>query len=464
MRKGRFSDAAAEIAQHYSQSVSFDWRLYRHDIAGSIAHARALAQAGILTSEELEKIYNGLHDIEKEIADGKFEWDQSLEDVHMNIEAALTKRIGAAGAKLHTARSRNDQVALDLRLYVKAETAEIGARLRSLQTALLNLAEQHVDVMMPGYTHLQRAQPIFFAHYLLGQMEAFERDGDRLSDCLTRTDVLPLGAGALAGSTIVLNRTFVAAQLGFSSVSQNSVDAVGDRDFVSEFLFCLAMIGLHLSRLSEDLIIWSTNEFGFVEFSDAFSTGSSLMPQKKNPDMAELTRGKTGRLYGNLVSILTTVKALPSSYNRDLQEDKHALFDSVDTVKAALEVFAAMLPELTVNRERMERAANDPNLLATDLAEYLVKKGVPFREAHEVVGKLIARASEKNLALDNLSLLEMQEASPLFGDEVTTIFDARRSLEKRGAIGAPSPENVAARIEHWRSLLGQTVAAGVAPA
>ena len=462
MRKGRFSDAAAEIAQHYSQSVSFDWRLYRHDIAGSIAHARALAQAGILTSEELEKIYNGLHDIEKEIADGKFEWDQSLEDVHMNIEAALTKRIGAAGAKLHTARSRNDQVALDLRLYVKAETAEIGARLRSLQTALLNLAEQHVDVMMPGYTHLQRAQPIFFAHYLLGQMEAFERDGDRLSDCLTRTDVLPLGAGALAGSTIVLNRTFVAAQLGFSSVSQNSVDAVGDRDFVSEFLFCLAMIGLHLSRLSEDLIIWSTNEFGFVEFSDAFSTGSSLMPQKKNPDVAELTRGKTGRLYGNLMSILTTVKALPSSYNRDLQEDKHALFDSVDTVKAVLEVFAAMLPELTVNRERMERAASDPNLLATDLAEYLVKKDMPFREAHEVVGKLIARASEKNVALDNVSLLEMQEASPLFGEDVTTIFDARRSLEKRGAIGTPSPENVAARIKHWRALLDQTVAESAA--
>jgi argininosuccinate lyase len=454
----------AEIAQRYSQSVSFDWRLYRHDIAGSIAHAAALAHAGILTSEEREKIDKGLREIEIEIENGKFEWDQSLEDVHMNIEAALTKRIGAAGAKLHTARSRNDQAALDLRLYVKAEIGEIRSGLRSLQSALLHLAEQHIDVVMPGYTHLQRAQPIFFAHYMLAQIEAFERDADRLSDCLTRTDVLPLGAGALAGSTIVLNRTFVAGQLGFSSVSQNSIDAVGDRDFVAEFLFCLAMIGLHLSRLSEDLIIWSTNEFGFVEFSDAFSTGSSLMPQKKNPDMAELTRGKTGRLYGNLVSILTTVKALPSSYNRDLQEDKHALFDSVDTVKAALEVFAAMLPELTVNRERMERAAGDPNLLATDLAEYLVKKGMPFREAHEVVGKLIARASEKNLALDNLSLLEMQEASPLFGDEVTTIFDARRSLEKRGAIGASSPENVAARIEHWRRLLDQTVAAGVPPA
>ncbi|PYL88118.1 MAG: argininosuccinate lyase [Verrucomicrobia bacterium] len=464
MRTGRFSDVAAEIAQRYSQSVSFDWRLYRHDIAGSIAHAAALAHAGILTSEEREKIDKGLREIETEIENGKFEWDQSLEDVHMNIEAALTKRIGVAGAKLHTARSRNDQAALDLRLYVKAEIGEIRSGLRSLQSALLHLAEQHIDVVMPGYTHLQRAQPIFFAHYMLAQIEAFERDADRLSDCLTRTDVLPLGAGALAGSTIVLNRTFVAGQLGFSSVSQNSIDAVGDRDFVAEFLFCLAMIGLHLSRLSEDLIIWSTNEFGFVEFSDAFSTGSSLMPQKKNPDMAELTRGKTGRLYGNLVSILTTVKALPSSYNRDLQEDKHALFDSVDTVKAALEVFAAMLPELAINRERMERAAGDPNLLATDLAEHLVKKGMAFREAHEVVGKLIARASEKNLALDNLSLLEMQEASPLFGEDVTTIFDARRSLEKRGAIGAPSPENVAARIEHWRRLLDQTVAAGVPPA
>src|ERR1700682_4907713 len=435
MRKGRFSGAAAEIAQRYSQSVSFDWRLYRHDVAGSIAHAAALAHAGILTSEEREKIDKGLREIEIEIENGKFEWDQSLEDVHMKIEAALTKRIGAAGAKLHTARSRNDQAALDLRLYVKAEIGEIRSGLRSLQSALLHLAEQHIDVVMPGYTHLQRAQPIFFAHYMLAQNEAFERDADRLSNCLTRTDVLPLGAGALAGSTIVLNRTFVAGPLRFSRVSQNSIDAVGDRDFVAEFLFCLAMIGLHLSRLSEDLIIWSTNEFGFVEFSDAFSTGSSLMPQKKNPDMAELTRGKTGRLYGNLVSILTTVKALPSSYNRDLQEDKHALFDSVDTVKSALEVFAAMLPELTVNRERMERAPGDPNLLATDLAEYLVKKGMAFREAHEVVGKLIARASEKNLALDNLSLLEMQEASPLFGEEVTTIFDARRSLEKRGAIG-----------------------------
>jgi argininosuccinate lyase len=319
--------------------------------------------------------------VEKEIGSGKFEWDASLEDVHMNIEAALTKRVGAAGEKLHTARSRNDQIVLDLRLYVKAEIAEVLGRLRSLHIALLDLAERDFDVLMPGYTHLQRAQPITFSHYLLGQMEAFERDVNRLRDCLARTDVLPLGSGALAGSTIVLDREGVARDLGFSGVSPNSVDAVGDRDFACEFLFCLAMIGMHFSRLSEDLIIWSTTEFGFLEFSDSFSTHSSLMPQKKNPDMAELTRGKAGRLYGNLMSMLTTMKALPPSYNRDIQEDKRALFDSVDTIKSALEVFAAMLPDLNINRGRMENAARDSSLLATDLADYLVKKGTPFREA-----------------------------------------------------------------------------------
>src|SRR5438876_6241136 len=398
MRTGRFKKPAAEIAQRYSESVFFDWQLYRFDIAGSIAHAAALARAGIISVDELQKIEIELRAIEKEIESGKFEWHRSLEDVHMNIEAALTKRIGAAGAKLHTARSRNDQIAVDLRLYVRTEGREATTHLRQLQIALLNLAEQHLDVIMPGYTHLQRAQPISFSHYLLGQMEAFERDGERLRDCLVRTDVFPLGSGALAGSSIVLDRERMARELGFSRVSQNTIHAVSDRDFVCEFLFCLAMIGLHLSRLSEDLIIWGTSEFGFLEFSDAFSTGSSLMPQKRNPDVAELTRGKTGRLYGNLMSILTTMKALPSAYNRDLQEDKEALFDSVDTVSAVLEVFAAMLPELKVNRKRMQAAASDPNLFATDLAEYLVKKGVPFREAHELVGRLVARASEMNLA------------------------------------------------------------------
>ncbi len=455
MRKGRFKKPAAELAQRYSESVSFDRRLYRYDIAGSIAHAAALAQAEIITADERRKIEKELRAIEKEIESGKFEWEQSLEDVHMNIEAALMKRIGAAGAKLHTARSRNDQIALDLRLYVKEESREVDAHLRRLQNALLYLAEQHLDVVMPGYTHLQRAQPIFLAHYLLAQIEAFARDAERLRDCNARTDVLPLGSGAIAGSTIVLDRVLMAQQLGFSQVSQNSLDAVGDRDFVCEFLFCLAMIGMHLSRLSEDLITWSTHEFGFVEFSDAFSTGSSLMPQKKNPDMAELTRGKTGRLYGNLLSILTTLKALRSSYNRDMQEDKEALFDSVDAVRAALEVFSAMLPKIKINRSRMEAAAGDPNLFATDLAEYLVKKGMPFREAHKIIGQLVARSVTKETQLNRVPLAEMRKLSPLFAVDVANVFDIRRSLSERRAIGAPSPENVAAQLKRWRSDLGR---------
>jgi argininosuccinate lyase len=453
MRKGRFSRPAADVAQRYSESVSFDQRLFRHDIAGSIAHAAALVEARIINGEDFDKIEKGLREIEQEIAAGKFQWDTQAEDLHMNIEAALTKRIGAAGAKLHTARSRNDQVALDLRLYVKAEIIEVLARLRALQSALLNLAHQHVDLVMPAYTHLQRAQPIFFSHYLLAQIETFERDASRLGHCQKRVEVLPLGSGAVAGSTIVLNRESIAKRLGFAQVSQNSLDAVSDRDFVCEFLFCLAMIGLHLSRLSEDLIIWSTTEFGFIEFSDAFSSGSSLMPQKKNPDMAELTRGKTGRLYGNLMSILTTLKGLPSSYNRDLQEDKEALFDSVDTVRAALDVFAAMLPELKVNAARMEAAANDPNLFATDLAEYLVKKGMPFREAHETIGQIVRRAVETNRTLDKMSLGDLQAISPLFDVDLASVVDVRRSLAARQAVGAPSPENVAARIQHWRTRL-----------
>jgi len=456
MRKGKFNKPAAEIAQRYSESVSFDWRLYRYDIAGSIAHTAALARAGIISSAECRKIEKGLRAIEKEIESGKFKWDSALEDVHMNIEAVLTKRTGPAGAKLHTARSRNDQVAVDLRFYVKAEIAEVLSRLRNLQRALLGLAEKHIDVVMPGYTHLQRAQQVTFSHYLLAQIEAFERDAERLRDCSSRTDVLPLGSGALAGSTITLDREPIACELGFSRISQNSIDAVSDRDFVCEFLFCLAMIGMHLSRLSEDLIIWSTSEFGFVEFSDAFSTGSSLMPQKKNPDMAELTRGKTGRLYGNLMSILTTMKALPSSYNRDMQEDKEALFDSVDTVRSALEVFAAMLPQLKINGERMIAASSDPNLLATDLAEYLVKKGTPFRQAHAIVGKIVAQCEARKIRLNELPLAELKKFSPLFDRDVSKIFDIASALAKRRAIGAPSPKNVAAQIRRWHSHLGVT--------
>jgi argininosuccinate lyase len=453
IRKGRFRKSMASTAARYSESLSFDRRLYRYDIAGSIAHAAALAKAGIISAEERKKIAAGLLEIEREIGSGKFQWNESLEDVHMNVESALTNKIGATGAKLHTARSRNDQVALDLRLYVKDQISEVAKRLKEFQRALVSLAAKHADVLMPGYTHLQRAQPVLFAHYLLGYVESFSRDAERLNDCFRRTDVLPLGSGALAGSTVVLDRESIARDLKFSRVSQNSLDAVSDRDFVCEFLFCLAMIGMHLSRVSEDLILWSTSEFGFVEFSDEFSTGSSLMPQKKNPDMAELTRGKTGRLYGNLMSILTTLKALPSSYNRDLQEDKEALFDSIDTVSAALEVFSAMLPGLKINRDKMKEAASDPNLLATDLAEYLVKKGMPFRKAHEIVGALVADATGKRTRLSDIPLTKLKKASPLFDVDVAEVFDVRRSLSARHATGAPSPENARAQIRRWRKEL-----------
>jgi len=449
MRQGRFKSSASEIAQRYSESVSFDRRLYRHDIAGSIAHASALAAVGILNSDELERVRRGLREIENEIATGKFEWDKSLEDVHMNIESALTKRIGPAGAKLHTARSRNDQIALDLRLYVLEEITETTTRVRAVQKALLLLAQKYSELLMPGYTHLQRAQPIYFSHYLLGQIEALERDHERLGETRRRADVMPLGSGAIAGSTIAVDREAIAKSLGFERVTQNSVDAVSDRDFVADFLFCLAIIGVHLSRFSEDLILWSTAEFGYIEFSDAFATGSSLMPQKRNPDMAELTRGKSGRLIGNLVSLLTMLKGLPSSYNRDLQEDKEVLFDSVDTVSAALEVFAAMLPELVVHRERMESAAADPQLLATDLAEYLVRKDVPFRQAHAIVGKLAASGKPLNTFSDD----EFRAASDAFGPDVHEIFDIRAVLRRRTATGAPSPENIERQIARWHQLL-----------
>jgi argininosuccinate lyase len=449
MRKGRFTDRLADVALRYSESVSFDRQLFKHDIAGSLAHAAALRAANVITREEETQIVAGLREIEQEIEADKFDWDAQFEDVHMNVEAALTKRIGVAVAgKLHTARSRNDQVALDLRLYAKAEVASVRGGIADLQRALIDLADRHSDVLMPGYTHLQRAQPVLFAHYLLGVVEALARDEDRLKDCAKRVDVMPLGSGALAGSTIVLDRELIAQQLGFSAISQNSMDAVSDRDFVAEFLFCLALLGTHLSRFSEDLILWSTAEFGFITFSDAFSTGSSLMPQKKNPDMAELTRGKTGRLYGNLVAVLTMLKGLPSTYNRDLQEDKEPLFDSVRTVRTALGVFTEMMSTFTINSARMAAAASDPNLLATDLAEYLVQRGVPFREAHATIGELAAQSAASGTPLDKIC-----KTSSLFGSDVAHVFDPRESMRRRKAVGAPSPQNVRAQIARWRKLL-----------
>ncbi|MBV9128741.1 MAG: argininosuccinate lyase [Verrucomicrobia bacterium] len=453
MWTGRFAQETDAGLRAFSESVSFDWRLYPHDIAGSLAHAAALHAASLLSAEELGQIEAGLGAIRDEIARGEFQWRTDLEDVHMNIESALTARIGAAGAKLHTARSRNDQVALDLRLYLRAEIDLIVEKLRAMQRALVGLAERHADAVLPGYTHLQRAQPVLFAHHLLAYVEMFERDIGRLGDGRRRLDVLPLGSGALAGSTINLDRALIAQKLGFPAVSQNSMDAVSDRDFAAEFLAAAALCGMHLSRLSEDVILWTTSEFAFLTLSDAFTTGSSLMPQKKNPAVAELTRGKTGRLYGNLLRLLTVLKGLPMTYNRDLQEDKEAVFDTVDTLKITLGVFAAMLGEARAETGNMARAAADPNLLATDLADYLVLKSVPFRQAHEIIGKLVATCAQRGVGFPQLTLADFRAESGAFDEDVFAVLDLRRSLESRRNPGAPSPANVSAQLARWREKL-----------
>jgi argininosuccinate lyase len=453
MWKGRFRQETAPALQRFSESISFDWRLYRFDILGSIAHAKALEKAGILTPEELSQIENGLRQIEAEITEGKFPFRMELEDVHMNIEAALTERIGPAGAKLHTARSRNDQVALDLRLYLRHESDLLDLRIRELQLALMELAKRNSAAILPGYTHLQRAQPVLFAHHLLAYVEMLERDKDRLRDARGRINRMPLGSGALAGSTIELDRTYIAELLDFPEITHNSMDAVSDRDFVAEFLFVISLIGIHLSRLSEDLILFASAEFRFLRISDAYSTGSSLMPQKKNPDVCELTRGKTGRLVGNLVAMLTNLKGLPMTYNRDLQEDKEAIFDSLDQVSNTLEVFAGMIREIEIEPERMLSAASDPGLLATDLADYLVKRGVPFRQAHEIIGKLVAFSIEHRRPFTELTLLEYRQFSDRFAEDVFDVLNLDTALGSRTVIGAPSPKNVAAELEAWNAKL-----------
>jgi argininosuccinate lyase len=453
MWKGRFKTDTAEDVKAFSQSISFDWRLYAHDIEGSIAHAAALAEAGLISAEEKTRIEAGLAAIREEIARGDFKFDPALEDIHMNIEAALTSRIGDAGAKLHTARSRNDQVALDLRLYLRAETAEIIGAIRALQGALVKLGEENVEVIIPGYTHLQRAQPVLFAHHLLAYVEMLQRDVERIEEARKRINVLPLGSGALAGSTVNLNRGLIAKLLNFPAISQNSMDAVSDRDFACELLAHIALVGMHLSRLSEDLILWASSEFGFVAISDAYSTGSSLMPQKKNPDVAELTRGKTGRLYGNLFSLLTTMKGLPMTYNRDMQEDKEAVFDSVDTIKSTLAVCAGMLAGMQVNADRVARAVEDSGLLATDLAEHLVKHGVPFRKAHEVVGRAVALCHDRGVALHELKASDLKKLSPAFQVDVADLFKVSKSLASRTNPGSPSPANVRKQLKRWKTLL-----------
>jgi argininosuccinate lyase len=454
MWKGRFSEPTAALLQQYSESISFDWRLWRHDIEGSIAHSAALLDAGLITAEERERIVAGLREIGAEIEAGKFSFQTELEDIHMNIEAELTRRIGDAGAKLHTARSRNDQVALDLRLYLRAECAAIEELLRDLQRALVTLAEAHREVVIPGYTHLQRAQPVYFAHHLLAYVEMFARDLGRVADARARMNVLPLGSGAIAGSTIKLDRELVAKLLDFPAITQNSMDAVSDRDFAVELLAALALVAMHLSRLSEDMILWASSEFHFVTISDAYTTGSSLMPQKKNPDVAELTRGKTGRVYGNLVALLTTLKGLPMTYNRDMQEDKEPVFDSVDTIKAALTIFAGMLHGTRVNPVACAQAVADPLLLATDLADYLVNRGVPFRKAHEIIGRAVALSAERKMPLPQLALSDYQSLSTAFAADLYDCFDLAEAMSARQAIGAPSPENVAAQLARWRTELG----------
>jgi len=454
MWKGRFKEEQSDLLKSYGASVHVDWQLYRQDIRGSIAHARALLGAGILTSEEFGQIEAGLLEIRAEIEAGKFEFSQDLEDVHMNIEAELTKRIGAAGAKLHTARSRNDQVALDFRLWLRDACEQLRGGIRSLQVSLVGLAERHKEAIIPGYTHLQRAQPVFFAHHLLAYVEMLDRDASRLVDSSARMDACPLGSGAIAGSTILLDREAVARELGFSKVTTNSMDAVADRDFACEVLAGIAILGMHISRLSEDVILWASAEFGFIELSDRHTTGSSLMPQKKNPDIAELARGRTGRLYGNLMSLLTVMKGLPLTYNRDMQEDKEAVFDSVKSASETLAIFAEMFDAASLREDRALAAASDPLLLATDLADRLVEGGVPFRQAHEIVGGLVAVAQETKTPLHKLDAAEFLAASPVLTPEIVkATFDLRAALAARGTTGAPSPENIQRELSRWREQL-----------
>jgi argininosuccinate lyase len=452
MWKGRFTQDTSSLVQKFGESISYDWRLFAHDIAGSIAHARAQNRAGLLSDEEFAQIEAGLLEIKADITSGHFEFKTSLEDIHMNIEAELTRRIGPAGAKLHTARSRNDQVATDTRLYCRAEIDGLLLEITGLQAALLDRAEKYAATVIPGYTHLQRGQPVTAGHHFLAYVEMLERDKSRLSDCRKRLNISPLGSGALAGSTINLDRAAIAEELGFDGVTHNSMDAIADRDYIAELLFCISLCGVHLSRLSEDLILWCSAEFGFASLSDAHTTGSSLMPQKKNPDVCELTRGKTGRLVGNLVNLLVALKGLPLTYNRDLQEDKPPLFDSMDTLRLVLAVNTEMVAAMELREENCRSAAADPMLLATDLADYLVKKGVPFRHAHELVGKAVAEAIRTRTPLDQLDLPAIDSA---FGPDAGQVFSLERALEARSNPGAPSIANVRAEIARWRSLLSQ---------
>ena len=457
-RSGRFaSGPAADVAQ-FTESISFDWRLWRHDLLGSMAHAAMLQKIGVLTKKECAAIVRGLAAIGQEIKAGKFRWNPELEDVHMNLEAELTRRV-PVGAKLHTARSRNDQVALDVRLWLRDEIISLLGEIGGLQRALVGLGEKNADVLIPGYTHLQRAQPVYLAHHLLAYVEMLERDCERLWDCHSRVNVCPLGSGAIAGSTLPLDRLLVAKLLGFVDaggklmLTQNSMDAVSDRDFAVEFCAAGALLAVHLSRLAEDVILWASAEFNYIKIADAYTTGSSLMPQKKNPDIAELTRGKTGRVFGNLMSLLTLLKGLPMTYNRDLQEDKERLFDTADTVRASTRLMAAMLQHTKINRAACAAAASDPALLATDLADYLVRQGMAFRPAHHVVGAVVALAEKTGRPLNQLTLAELQTVDKTFGRDALGIFNLKTAMAKRNLTGAPGTKEVSKQLARWREQL-----------
>ncbi|MCK4353967.1 MAG: argininosuccinate lyase [Dehalococcoidia bacterium] len=453
--RNRFHQKANKMAQDYVASISFDQRLYRQDITGSIAHAKMLAKQGIITESDAETIIKGLSSIQEEIEQGKFQFQTEHEDIHMNIEARLFEKVGDVAGKLHTARSRNDQIALDLRLFVKEELSKTIDALKSLQSSLVELAEANKNIIMPGYTHLQQAQPVLLAHHLLAYFEMFQRDKERFHDCLKRTDILPLGSGALAGVSYPVDREFVARELGFGKVSTNSLDAVSDRDFIIEYEACAAITMVHLSRLAEEIILWSSAEFSFIEIGEAYTTGSSIMPQKKNPDVAELARGKTGRVYGHLMAILTTMEALPLAYNRDMQEDKEGLFDTVDTLQPTLRVFAGMVKTIKVNVKRVRQAIKRDYILATDLADYLVKKGLPFREAHGVLSKLSKYAVSRDKSFHELSLSEYHGFSLLFDEDVYAIT-LESSLAARNVIGGTSPQQVGAALTRAREILNGT--------
>ena len=450
---GRFSEATDAFVERFTASVTFDKRLYHHDINGSIAHATMLGKVGILSAQEVQDIVAGLEGIREDIVAGRFEWSVSLEDVHMNIESELTRRIGMTGKKLHTGRSRNDQVATDIRLYVRDEIDSICATLHRLQLALLDIAEREADTIMPGFTHLQTAQPITFGHHMMAWFEMLERDHGRLRDCRARLNYSPLGAAALAGTSYPIEREYTAQLLGFTAATRNSLDSVSDRDFAIELAAAASLIMTHLSRFSEELVLWTSSQFDFVDLPDRFCTGSSIMPQKKNPDVPELVRGKTGRVNGHLVALLTLMKSQPLAYNKDNQEDKEPLFDLIDTVRDCLKAYADMVPAIRPKKESLYNAALKGYATATDLADYLVRKGIAFRDAHEIVGKSVAYGIAQKKDLSALSLQELQQFSPMIAQDVFAVLTLEGSVQARNHVGGTAPQQVLAAVAKRRSEL-----------